>query len=163
MLFNFSSAILFLAVSSGFPGDSNGKESACNAGGPDSTPGLGRSPGEGNGNPLQYFCLKNPMDRTAWQATVHRVVKELDTTQRLNNKNNNIPLSICTTSSCFCCFHVNFLHCLDSTIKVVNTQNFKSVVFGVYVQEVGPSAARGSSSGRSHALARIVDQTRLGL
>ena len=40
-----------------------------------SNPGLGRSPGEGNGNPLQYSCLENPMDRGAWQATVHRVAK----------------------------------------------------------------------------------------
>ena len=45
-----------------FPGGSNGKESACNAGDPDSIPGSGRSPGEGNGNPLQYSCLENPMD-----------------------------------------------------------------------------------------------------
>ena len=43
-------------------------------------PGLGRSPEEGNGNPLQYFCLRTPTDRGAWQATVHRVAKELDTT-----------------------------------------------------------------------------------
>ena len=45
-----------------------------------SVPGLGRSPGEGNGNPLQHSCLGNPMDRGAWQATVHGVAKELDTT-----------------------------------------------------------------------------------
>ena len=45
-----------------FPGGSDGKASACNAGDPGSIPGLGRSPGEGNGNPLQYSCLKNPMD-----------------------------------------------------------------------------------------------------
>ena len=44
-----------------------------------SIPGLGRSPGEGNGNPLQYSCLENPMDREAWRATVHRVTKEFDT------------------------------------------------------------------------------------
>ena len=50
---------------------SDGKESACNAGDPGSIPGLGRSPGEGNGNPLQYSRLENPMDRGAWQATVH--------------------------------------------------------------------------------------------
>ena len=51
------------------------KESACNAGDPGSTPGLGRSPGEGNGNPLQYSCLENPMDKGAWWATVHGVTK----------------------------------------------------------------------------------------
>ena len=52
----------------GFPGDSDGKESACNAGDPGLVPGLGRAPGEGNSNPLQYSCLENPMDRGAWQA-----------------------------------------------------------------------------------------------
>ena len=53
-----------------FPGGSNGKESACNAGDPGSIPGLGRSPGEGNGNALQYSCLENPTDRGAWWTTV---------------------------------------------------------------------------------------------
>ena len=47
----------------GFLGDSDNKESACDAGDPGSMPGLGRSPGEGNGNPLQYSCLENPMDK----------------------------------------------------------------------------------------------------
>ena len=49
----------------GFPGGSDGKASACNAGDQGSIPGLGRSPGEGNGNPLQHSCLENPMDRGA--------------------------------------------------------------------------------------------------
>ena len=52
----------------GFPGGSEGKASACNAGDLGSIPGLGRSPGEGNGNPLQNSCLEDPMDRGAWQA-----------------------------------------------------------------------------------------------
>ena len=51
------------------------KVSASNEGDPGSISGLGRSPGEGNGNPLQYSCLENPMDRGAWRATVHRVAK----------------------------------------------------------------------------------------
>ena len=51
------------------------KASAYNAGDPGLIPGLGRSPGEGNGNPLQYSCLENLMDRGAWQATVHGVAK----------------------------------------------------------------------------------------
>ena len=59
----------------GFPGASNGKESACNAGNMGLIPGLRRSPGEGNSNPLQYSCLGNPTDRGGWQATVHRVEK----------------------------------------------------------------------------------------
>ena len=59
----------------GFPGGPSGKESACNAGHMDTIPGLGRSPGGGHGNLLQYSCLENPMDRGAWRATVHRVAK----------------------------------------------------------------------------------------
>ena len=59
----------------GFPGGSEVKASASNAGDPGLIPGSGRSPGEGNGNPLQYSCLENPMDRRAWWATVHRVAK----------------------------------------------------------------------------------------
>ena len=62
-------------VAQGFPGGSDSKESACNVGDLGSIPGSGRSPGEGNGNPLQYSCLENPMDRGAWQATVHGVIK----------------------------------------------------------------------------------------
>ena len=58
-----------------FPGGSDGKESACNVGDPGSIPGLGRSPGERNGYPLQYSCLENPMDRGAWRATVHGITK----------------------------------------------------------------------------------------
>ena len=59
----------------GFPGGSEGKESACNAGDPGSTSESGRCPGEGNGNPLQYSCLENSMDRGAWWPTVHGVTK----------------------------------------------------------------------------------------
>ena len=59
----------------GFPCSLVGKESACNAGDLGLIPGLGRLPGEGNGNSLQYSCLENLMDRGAWQATVHGVAK----------------------------------------------------------------------------------------
>ena len=68
----------------GFPGGSGIKASACNEGGLGLIPGSGRSPGEGNGNPLQYSCLKNPMDGGAWWATVHGVGKESDRTERLH-------------------------------------------------------------------------------
>ena len=57
------------------PYSSVNKESACSAGDLGSIPGLGRCPGEGNGNQLQYSCLENPMDRGAWQATVHGVAR----------------------------------------------------------------------------------------
>ena len=69
MLFRFVIAFL------GFPGGSNGKESACHVGDLDSIPGSGRVPGEGNGYPLQYSCLENSMDRGDWQVTVHGVAK----------------------------------------------------------------------------------------
>ena len=67
-----------ILVFMGFPGGLNGKESTCKAGdtkSTSSTPGLGRPPGGGHGNPLQYSCLENPMDRGAQQAIVHRVTK----------------------------------------------------------------------------------------
>ena len=59
----------------GFPGSSDGKESACSEGDPDLIPGWGRFPRERNDNPLQYSCLENPMDRGDWQVTVHEVSK----------------------------------------------------------------------------------------
>ena len=58
-------------TNAGFPGSSVSKESACNSGDLGSIPGSGRSPGEGNGYPFQYYCLKISMDRGAWWTTVH--------------------------------------------------------------------------------------------
>ena len=68
----------------GFPGGSNGKESACNAGDPGLSPRSGRCPGEANGNPLQDSYLENSMDRGAWQATDHAVT-ESDITEQLTH------------------------------------------------------------------------------
>ena len=70
---------------SGFPGVSVLKNLTANAGAVSLIPGSGRALGEGNGNPCQYACLGNPMDRGAWWATVQGFAKELDTTQELNN------------------------------------------------------------------------------
>ena len=70
-----------------------GKELACSAGDPDSIPGLGRSPGEENGNPLQYSCLENSMERGAWWALVHGV-KKSDTTEPLNTRTHTHSLQI---------------------------------------------------------------------
>ena len=70
---SFSCVVVVVAQSLSYCSD--GKESACNAGDLGSIPGLERSSEEGNGNPLQYSCLGNPMDRGAWWATVHGVTK----------------------------------------------------------------------------------------
>ena len=67
--------ILTMGIWESFPGGSDGKESACNAGDLGLIPGLGKIPGEGNGNPLQYSCLENSTDRGTWRATVHGVTK----------------------------------------------------------------------------------------
>ena len=75
--------LLFGYIILGFTGGSAGKESVCNAGDLGLIPGLGRSPGEGNGNPLQYSCLKNSMDRGGLWATVHEAA-ELDRTEGLS-------------------------------------------------------------------------------
>ena len=76
-----------------FYGSSDSEEYACNAGDPSSIPGSGGSPGEENGNPLQYSCLENPVDRGAWRATVHGVA-ESDTAEQPN-----AFTFLCSTSS----------------------------------------------------------------
>ena len=79
MIFKFCSNVTLLK---GFPGGSDSKESTCNAGDLGSVRGLGRSTGEGNGNPLQYSCLENLMDREAWQTIVHGIAQS-DMTEQL--------------------------------------------------------------------------------
>ena len=68
---------LLVCIALGLSGGSDGEESACNAGDPGSVLRLGRSPGEGNGNPLQYSCLENPIVRGAWWVTVHGVASSV--------------------------------------------------------------------------------------
>ena len=77
----FQKAFLIKALN--IPGGSDGKESACNMGDPGLIPGLGRSPGGGHGNPLQYPWLENSVDREVWWVTVHGGA-ESDTTERLS-------------------------------------------------------------------------------
>ena len=85
----------------GFPGGSDSKESACNAGDPGSIPGVGRSPGEGNGKPLEYSSLENPMDSGAWWATIRAVTKSRT---RLSKEHFHfhfmIELKLCCLPSC---------------------------------------------------------------
>ena len=90
---------LILRVGQGFRSclvaQTDWKESPCNAGDLDLIPGLGRSPGEGNGNPLQYSCLENSLDRRAWQATVQGVVK--------SDMAEGLTLSFLDEWKCFIC------------------------------------------------------------
>ena len=82
-----------------FPGD--GKDSACNSGDPVSIPGSGRSPGEGNGNPLQYSCLENSMDRGAWWATVHGVTESDMTNTHTHTHTHTHSFNLKSQASCF--------------------------------------------------------------
>ena len=76
--------LLNYSIYVGFPGSPDGKESACNVGDLGLIPGLGRSPGGGHSNPLQYSCVKNPMDRGAWGSYRPGGLKESDTSDRLS-------------------------------------------------------------------------------
>ena len=85
--------------SRGFPCGSDGKETACNVADSGSVLGLGRSPGEGNGNSLQYSCLENSMDRGAWQATAHGFAKSLTQLNTLTSEKKKDP--ICANAKSF--------------------------------------------------------------
>ena len=100
-----------------FPDGSDGKASACNAGDLGLIPGLGRSPGEGNGSPLQYSCLENSMDRGAWWALWGR--KELDMTEWLTLKRGTFTLKLNT-------FHILFTWLWQSFISKT-LQQFRSI------------------------------------
>ena len=78
----------------GFPHGSDGKESACNAGDPGSIPGLERSPGEGNGNPLQCSCLENPRDGEAWWAAIYGVAQSRTRLKRLSSSSSILWASL---------------------------------------------------------------------
>ena len=91
-----------------FPGGSDGKVSAYNAGDPGSIPGSGRSSGEGNGNPLQYSCLENPTGRGAWWATVYGVAKS-------RTRLSDFTFTFTFFSFDFSDFIMSWVHCLFST------------------------------------------------
>ena len=113
-------------ISSGFPGGSDGKVSDCTAGDPGSIPGSGISPGGRNGNPLQYSCLENSMDRGAWWATVHGVAKSRTQLSDF-------------TSLHFTSFHQKKfkpLYCMPSYIKCVQQ------VFGEWMNECAMHCVR---------------------
>jgi len=80
-------------LAQGFPDGSVVKNPPANAGDAGSIPGSGRSPEGGNGYPLQYSCLENPMDRGAWRAIVHGVTKESDMTEQLSDNKQSVNAS----------------------------------------------------------------------
>ena len=121
-LFEYSSHVM------GFPGGSAVKNPPAHAEDVGSIPGPGRSPGEGNGNPLQDSCLENPMQWRAWRATVHGIAKELDMTQQL--KQLTIPHHTLTTgwwlSKCFMSsVSVRLTHLVQSHYTVGKQMNKK--------------------------------------
>ena len=138
----------------GFPGTSDGKESACNAGDPGSTPGLGRSPGEGNGNPLQDSGLENPTGRGLCRATVHGVAQSRtrlsdfhtsDTTQYLS-----LPFwLILLNMIIFSCIHVTangilsfFLICVPHLYPFMIAGNITRRIFKCWLPLTGPAFLR---------------------
>ena len=95
----------------GLPGGSDGKASVYSARDPGSIPESGRSPGEGNGNPLQYYRLENPMDRRAWQATVHGVAKSRTQLSNFTRLNYDIKL-LCVLNA----FHSQYFKLMMSLL-----------------------------------------------
>ena len=95
------------------PGGSDGKMSACSAGEPGSIPGLGRSPGGRNDNPLQYSCLENPMDRGAWWAKVHGVAKSRTRLSDFSSSSSSSVLKILFHARSSYC---RVSYCIKSTI-----------------------------------------------
>ena len=120
----------------GLPGGTDGKEFACNAGDLNSIPGSGRSPEEWNGNPLQYSCLENSMDRGAWRATVHEVVKSWT---RLSKQHTHQPICLLEVRlsgfihvlfSYFFCIKLPQVRCLKATHEIfVGLTRLKSLSY----------------------------------
>ena len=104
---------------SSFPHSSVGKESACNAGDLGSIPGSGRSPGEGTGNPLQYSCLENSMDRGTWQAAVHGVTKSRTRLKRLSTQ----PVNNAKNHPCLFVLEFPHSHPLCSQVRYCSFQH----------------------------------------
>ena len=95
---------------------SDGKESACNAGDPSSIPGSGRSPGEGNGKPLQYSCLENPINREAWWAIMHVVASSWTRLKQLSMHKLALE-TMFLFITLYCQLHTNHQTCLESWLS----------------------------------------------
>ena len=123
---SYSAVLCYLTCCSGFPGGAEVKVSACNVGDLGSIPGSGRSPGEGNGNSLQYSCLENPIDGGAWWATVHgsqRVRHDWGTSLSLSLIAQIAPTL--ATGSPFCCF----------CVPLTNSHNFGSLALPYFLAQ----------------------------
>ena len=140
-----------------------GKVSACNVGDPGSIPESGRSPGEGNGNLLQYSCLENPMDRGAWKAAVHGVAKSQT---RLSNFTLliHIPLYIyyivfihISVTGHLGCFHMQSI--VNSTAMNIGVHvSFRIMFISEYVPRNGIAGSYDSSPGRGCIPYKIVSK-----
>ena len=106
----------------GFPGGSDGKKSACNAGDIGSIPGSGRSPAEGDGNTLQYSCLENPMDREAWRVTVHSVTESQTRLQQFSSRSSIVKRQVVVNP--FCWKQCSIMEHLEISM----TQNLEALV-----------------------------------
>ena len=121
-----------------FAGGSVVKNSPANTGDVGLTSGLGRSPGEGNGKPFQYSCLEIPMDRGAWQATIHGVAKESDTTQQLNSNNKvhtQTDLPIRPSMACSLPFYLSIICLL--ILHLVHLLNFSLICCSCSIHSFG--------------------------
>ena len=121
-------------------GGSEVKASACNVGDLGLIPGLGRSPGEGNGNPLQYSCLENPIDRGAWWATVHGVVKSR--TQLSDFTLLHMHMYVCVLSNSVMCDSCDPMDCSLPSSSVYG------ILQARVLECVAISSSRGSSQTR---------------
>ena len=124
-----------------FPGNSDDKVSAYNAG----DPGSGRSSGEGNGNPLQYSCLENPMDRGTWQATVHGVAKSQT---RLRNFTFTSILLLLWSNQTFNCLESQLIGTATGSKSgtSLGTSTFMSLLFDTVFQETPLSTPHGTGN-----------------
>ena len=155
------------------PGGSDGKESACNVGDWDLIPGSGRSPGGGNGNPVQYSCLENPTDRGAWRTTVYRVTKSrtrlsdlrcLTCSQILTNKLCDLVSKSTCLSLSFHIYKTRLLWEVDQSIlkEISPGCSLEGLMLKLKLQYFGPLVRRADSLEKTLMLGKTEGGRRRG-